>query len=100
MISLYKSRNGQYWDIGKIQDNEIEESKQTKAKQAVEEEMKAVTALIKAGEFETEMGNNHSRASIDSSERKRSMDCPSSTKNLQHNNDSKTFVPNNVNPNK
>ena len=52
---------------------ESEEAKQTKARKAIEKEMKAVTALIKAGEFETEMGNNHSRASIDFSERKRSM---------------------------
>ena len=87
----------------KIQDAEIEEAKQTKARNGIEEVMKAVTVLIKAVEFE--MGNTHSRASIHSSERKRGMDCPSSTKNLQYNNEltpanSKTIDPNNVNPKK
>ena len=44
--------------------------------------MKAVTAFIKAGEFETEFGKSHSRASSDTSQRKRSMDCLSSTNYL------------------
>ena len=57
----------------KIQDANIEEAKQTKARKAIEEEMKAVTALLVGGDFETEMENNHSRVSIDTSETKRSM---------------------------
>ena len=73
---IFKKRD----EVTKIQDAEIEEAKQTKARKAIEVEMKAVTALIRAGEIETEMGNNHYRASIDTSQRKRSMDCPSPTK--------------------
>ena len=44
-----------------MQDAEIDKAKQTKARKAIEEAMKAVTALIKAGEFETEVENNHSQ---------------------------------------
>ena len=98
---IFKKRD----EIIQIQDSEILEAKQIKERQIIEEEMEAVATLMKAGEFETDMEYFHSRTSIDTSQRKRSMDCTSSTECLQHTNERtpvvcKTSVPKNVNPKK
>ena len=73
------------------------EAKQTKERKIIKEEMEEVAALMKNGEFETEMEDFYSKPSIDTSQRKRSRDNTSSIAFLQHTNEhtpvfTKTFT--------
>ena len=69
------------------------EAKQTKERKIIKEEMEEVAALMKNGEFETEMEDFYSKPSIDTSQRKRSRDNTSSIAFLQHTNDIHLFLP-------